>query len=85
MRLGSLHPRLLDRAVRVALWRERLLAPKRSCSERPEAIAFIAEQARFRATNHPVLAIAAYLRAVERKATKRGYKFNSAKISPDFA
>jgi len=42
---------------------------------------FQSQLARFRTTNHRVLAIATYLRAVEREAAKRGYRFNSAKIS----
>jgi len=41
---------------------------------------FQSQLARFRTTNHRVLAIT-YLRAVEREAAKRGYRFNSAKIS----
>jgi len=79
MRLWSLHPRLLDRAALIALWREGLLAQK-VLFGKTKGYRFHPQLARFRATKDPVAAIATYLWAVQREATKRGYKFNSGKI-----
>jgi len=79
MRLWSLHPGLLDRAGLVALWREGLLAQKVLLGE-TKGYRFHPQLARFRATQDPVAAIATYLWAVQREATKRGYEFNPAKI-----
>src|SRR5690349_16243459 len=79
MRLWSLHPNLLDRAGLVALWREGLLAQKVLLGK-TKGYRFHPQLARFRATKDPVRAIAVYLWAVQREATKRGYEFNAAKI-----
>jgi len=79
MRLWSLHPSLLDRAALVALWREGLLAQKVLLGK-TRGYRFHPQLDRFRAARDPVAAIATYLRAVQREAAKRGYKFNAAKI-----
>jgi len=79
MRLWSLHPRLLDRAALVALWREGLLAQKVLLG-RTKGYRFHPQLARFQAAKDPVAAIATYLWAVQREATTRGYQFNPAKI-----
>lgn len=81
MRLWSLHPRYLDRAGLVALWREALLAQAvlkgatRGYRHHPQL-------ARFRRQPAPEAAIAAYLEEVCREGSRRGYRFDAAKIGP---
>jgi hypothetical protein len=80
MRLWSLHPRYLDRAGLVALWREALLAQAvlrgatRGYRRHPQL-------ARFRSHPDPAGAIAVYLEGIYREAEQRGYRFDAAKIS----
>ncbi|MHB9099235.1 MAG: pyrimidine dimer DNA glycosylase/endonuclease V [Syntrophales bacterium] len=79
MRLWSLHPRYLDRAGLVALWREALLAQAvlrgetRDYRHHPQLV-------RFRCQPDPEAAIAAYLKEVCREAAGRGYRFDATKI-----
>ncbi len=79
MRLWSLHPRYLDRAGLVALWREALLAQAvlrgetRGYRCHPQLV-------RFRAHPDPEAAIAAYLEEICREASGRGYRFDARKI-----
>jgi hypothetical protein len=79
MRLWTLHPRHLDAAGLVALWREGLLAQAvllgrtRGYTRHPQL-------ERFQAAADPVASIAAYLRAVAEEATARGYAFDAARI-----
>ena len=79
MRLWTLHPRHLDAAGLVALWREALLAQAvllgrtRGYTRHPQL-------QRFQATADPAASIAAYLRAVADEATARGYTFDAARI-----
>lgn len=79
MRLWSLHPAYLDATGLVALWREALLAQAvlqgqtRGYTRHPQL-------RRFQAAPAPTVAIAAYLRAVHNEATRRGYRFDAAKI-----
>jgi hypothetical protein len=81
MRLWTLHPKYLDPAGLVALWREGLLAQRvlaggtRGYRSHPQLL-------RFRAAPDPLAAIAAYLRSVHEEATARGYSFDSARILP---
>ena len=81
MRLWSLHPKYLDPQGLVALWRESLLAravlrgQTRGYTHHPQLD-------RFKAHPHPRRAISAYLAAVHREATKRGYAFDRSKIGP---
>ncbi|HWK53640.1 MAG TPA: pyrimidine dimer DNA glycosylase/endonuclease V [Hyphomicrobiales bacterium] len=81
MRLWSLHPRYLDSKGLVALWREALLAravlrgETRGYQHHPQL-------ERFRAHPSPRLAINAYLAAVQREASVRGYRFDRSKIGP---
>jgi hypothetical protein len=79
MRLWTLHPRHLDPAGLVALWREALLAQAvllgrtRGYRNHPQLV-------RFRSAEDPVAAIATYLRGIHREASARGYGFDSARI-----
>jgi hypothetical protein len=79
MRLWSLHPRYLDTAGLVALWREALLAravlqgKTRGYRHHPQLV-------RFRAHAMPRSAISAYLSAIHREATGRGHRFDPGKI-----
>lgn len=81
MRLWSLHPRYLDRAGLVALWREGLLAQAvlagltRGYTRHPQL-------ARFREHAAPREAIAAYLHAVAEEGRARGYAFDQTKLPP---
>lgn len=83
MRLWTLHPRHLDAAGLVALWRESLLAQAvllgrtRGYTRHPQL-------QRFRTAADPVAAIGGYLRVVADEAKSRGYAFNAARIvTPD--
>src|SRR5437763_1445790 len=79
MRLWTLHPRHLDAAGLVALWREALLAQAvllgrtRGYTRHPQL-------KRFRSVPDPLACIADYLRAVADEATSRGYAFDSTRI-----
>lgn len=81
MRLWSLHPRYLDAAGLVALWREGLLAQAvligvtRGYRHHPQL-------ARFKAESDPVQSIANYLHAVVDEAEQRGYSFDRSKLPP---
>ncbi len=80
MRLWTIHPCHLDAKGLVALWRETLLAQKvlrgktKGYRHHPQLI-------RFQATANPVAAIATYLVEVAAEATRRGYHFDTRKIS----
>lgn len=79
MRLWSIHPRYLDAAGLVALWREGLLAQAvlrgatRGYRHHPQL-------QRFQAMPDPAASIAEYLRAVHEEAERRGYNFAGEKI-----
>ena len=79
MRLWTLHPQYLDPQGLVALWREGLLAQKvlaggtRGYRNHPQL-------ERFRAGRDPLAAIASYLAAVHREASRRGYSFDASKL-----
>jgi hypothetical protein len=80
MRLWTLHPRYLDAKGLVAAWREALLAQKvlqgatRGYTRHPQL-------ARFRARQRPVQAMAAFLAGIAEEAQRRGYHFDTSKIS----
>ena len=80
MRLWTLHPKHLDRQGLLALWREGLLAQKvlqnrtRGYRRHPQLI-------RFKQHPTPVAAIATYMADIAREAAKRGYHFNTDKLS----
>ena len=79
MRLWSIHPKYLDQAGLVALWREALLARKvlvggtKGYKKHPQL-------KRFQMASKPIAAIDAYIQDVFKEALLRGYKFNPSKI-----
>ena len=79
MRLWSLHPKYLDPAGLVALWRETLLARSvlggatRGYHNHPQL-------QRFKATGDPVATVDRYLAAVYDEACARGYTFDVSKF-----
>lgn len=79
MRLWSLHPQHLDGKGLVALWREALLAQK-VLRGATTGYRHHPQLARFKAHPDPLAAIAVYLDAVQREATRRGYRFDASKI-----
>lgn len=80
MRLWTLHPQYLDAKGLVAAWREALLAQKvlagatRGYTHHPQL-------ARFRSHPRPVEAMAAFLTGIAEEAERRGYHFDTSKIS----
>jgi hypothetical protein len=80
LRLWSLHPRYLDAKGLVALWREALLAQAVLRGE-TRGYRHHPQLTRFRDAASPISSIAAYLRAVHAEASRRGYRFDSKKIS----
>jgi hypothetical protein len=81
MRLWTLHPKYLDRAGLVALWREALLAQAVLKGE-TRGYRNHTQLIRFRNHPEPPAAIAAYLTEILCEAVRRGYHFNPAKIGP---
>lgn len=79
MRIWTLHPQYLDPQGLVALWRETLLAQKvlagqtRGYRNHPQL-------ERFRAHEQPGAAIATYLWHVADEASRREYRFDTARI-----
>ena len=79
MRLWSIHPKYLDAAGLVALWRESLLAQNvlkgetRGYKNHPQL-------KRFRNHPRPLRAIANYLMGVWEESRRRGYDFDRRKI-----
>ena len=80
MRLWSLHPSLLDQKGLVALWREALLAQK-VLQGKTKGYRSHPQLHRFRQGRTPVTTISAYLWAVHDEACRRGYSFDSSKIT----
>ncbi len=79
MRLWSLHPRYLDAAGLVAVWREGLLA-RAVLAGRTKGYAHHPQLQRFRAARRPLAAIDTYLAAVCDEADHRGYRFDRSKL-----
>lgn len=79
MRLWTVHPRHLDSAGLVALWREALLA-QAVLRGRTRGYTRHPQLERFRTAADPVACIAGYLRVVADEAKSRGYAFNAARI-----
>lgn len=81
MRLWSLHPKYLDRQGLLAVWREGLLA-QAVLGGQTEGYARHPQLERFRAQPDPMAAIRAYLRAIAEEGGRRGYGFDTDKITP---
>lgn len=79
MRLWSLHPQYLDPQGLVALWREALLA-QAVLAGKTRGYRHHPQLRRFAAAAQPLAAVAAYLGQVHEEATRRGYRFDAAKI-----
>ena len=79
MRLWTLHPKYLDAAGLVTLWREGLLAQKVLHNE-TQGYRAHPQLLRFKSHKDSVALIAAYLHAVCEEAASRGYNFDRAKI-----
>ena len=79
MRLWTLHPKHLDPAGLVALWREALLAQAvllgktKGYKHHPQLI-------RFQKLSDPAAGVASYLAEVHAEAVRRGYNFDGSKI-----
>lgn len=80
MRLWTLHPRHLDPAGLVALWREALLA-QAVLLGKTKGYRHHPQLKRFQALPNPAAGVATYLAAVHAEATARGYRFDASKIS----
>ena len=81
MRLWSLHPKYLDPAGLVALWREALLA-RAVLRGRTRGYTHHPQLQRFTAHAQPRLAINQYLAAIHDEAERRGYAFDRSKLGP---
>ena len=81
MRLWSLHPKHLDTAGLVALWREGLLA-RAVLRGATKGYRHHPQLERFRRCADPVAAIDGYLREVRLEALARGYAFDGRKLGP---
>ncbi len=79
MRLWTLHPKYLDAAGLVALWREGLLAQKVLLNQ---TVGYRAhpQLARFKQRQDSTALIAAYLNGVCEEANSRGYNFDHERI-----
>jgi len=80
MRLWTLHPRYLDAAGLVALWREGLLA-RAVLRGRTRGYRHHPQLLRFRSHAAPRSAINRYLAAVLDEAASRGYAFDRGRIA----
>ena len=79
MRLWTLHPRHLDAAGLVALWREGLLA-RAVLNGQTRGYRNHPQLARFRSSARPVACLDTYLAAVCDEADRRGYAFDRSKL-----
>ena len=79
MRLWSLHPRYLDTRGLTAAWREALLA-QAVIAGRTRGYRHHPQLSRFYESPSPPAYIAAYLQAIHAEATRRGYRFDAARI-----
>lgn len=79
MRLWSLHPRHLDAAGLVALWREGLLA-RAVLRGATSGYRHHPQLVRFRAHRRPLACLDTYLEAVCDEGERRGYRFDRSKL-----
>lgn len=80
MRIWSIHPKYLDTKGLGAVWRETLLA-KKVLEGKTKGYKSHPQLVRFRLQKKPLEAINAYLQEIWKEAKKRGYSFDSKKIS----
>lgn len=80
MRIWSLHPRYLDRQGLLACWRETLLA-QAALAGRTKGYTAHPQLTRWRATQDPEGAVAAYLSRIADEADTRGYRFDRERIT----
>ena len=78
MRLWTVHPRHLDAAGLVALWREALLA-RAVLRGRTKGYRHHPQLARFREQARPISCVNHYLAAVYDESLRRGYAFARSK------
>src|SRR5690242_7468745 len=79
MRLWSLHPRYLDRQGLTAGWREALLA-QAVLAGRTKGYTAHPQLQRFRGAGDPTAVVGDYLAAIADEATRRGYRYDRAKV-----
>jgi hypothetical protein len=79
MRLWTIHPKYLDRAGLVALWREGLLAQK-VLEGRTKGYKHHPQLIKFKNSDSPLNSIRRYLVEVFKEGTRRGYKFERSRI-----
>ena len=79
MRIWSIHPSYLDARGLVALWREGLLAQS-VLQGKTKGYRNHPQLTRFKKSENPVGAIAAYLIHVADEADRRGYSFDRGKL-----
>ena len=79
MCIWSLHPKYLDPAGLVALWRETLLA-RAVLNGQTRGYHHHPQLARFKATRDSLASIDRYLAAVHAEAESRGYNFDRSKF-----
>ena len=80
MRLWTLHPRYLDAAGLVAVWREGLLA-RAVLRGRTRGYRHHPQLRRFRQSRAPVASLNRYLMEIYLEAQRRGYRFDRRKIA----
>jgi hypothetical protein len=80
VRLWTLHPQYLDPKGLVAAWREGLLAQKVLAGE-TKGYQNHPQLVRFKSHPKPMALIASFLRGIAEEADRRGYHFDTTKIS----
>jgi hypothetical protein len=80
MRLWTVHPRYLDPKGLVAAWREALLAQK-VLAGATRGYRYHPQLARFQAQDDPAAVIATFLAGIAEEAGRRGYRFDTTRIS----
>lgn len=83
MRLWTVHPRFLDTKGLTALWREALLA-RAVLEGKTKGYRNHPQLVRFKRSADPQAYIGQYLHTVHHEATKRGYHFDSSKLSVEY-
>ena len=79
VRLWTVHPRYLDSAGLVALWREALLA-RMVLRKRTTGYRNHPQLRRFQQQRNPVACINSYLASVYEEASRRGFRFDRSKL-----